>query len=346
MHVIDGPRARQNVKDNKYGQWNRGSDSQLRSHDPADASARIFDGVAKIRPRYSGQRLKRSDPVFAMGSCFARELESRLVDVGASVCSLDDSLERPEFTDASGRVRYGFLHRYTPAAMLQEFRAAFGEQPGWTDEALIVPARGAGLFRSKPQVYDLNYAFPPGLDYSIEAAGVRRRVAQALVRRAAEARIVILTMGLTESWVHRPTGLALNAMAPAALAAAPEDFELHVVDAAEVEACLEAIHALLRRVRGDEAFDLVVTVSPVPMQATFTAQDVVIANMESKSTLRAAAGAFARRRRNTHYFPSYEMAVYSDPALVWQPDRVHVTADLVKKIVGAFTRYYYEDGAF
>ena len=40
------------------------------------------------------------------------------------------------------------------------------------------------------------------------------------------------------------------------------------------------------------------------------------------------------------------MAVYSDPALVWQPDRVHVTADLVKKIVGAFTRYYYEDGAF
>jgi hypothetical protein len=345
MHVIDGSRARQNFRDNKYGQWNRGADSQVRSPSSGDASGRIFDGFAKVRPRYSGPRLRRTDPVFAMGSCFAREIESRLIDVGATVCSLDHSLDRAEFTDRSGRVRHGFLHRYTPASMLQEFRAAFGLLPEWSEDALIFPRR-RGLFGGGGAVFDLNYAFPPGLDYSLEAARTRRGIAHALVRNAATARLIILTLGLTESWLHRPSGLYVNAIAPAVLAAAPEAFELHIPTAAEVEACLEEIYAVLRRSQAGDGFDFVVTVSPVPMSATFTAQDVVVANMDSKSTLRAAAGAFAGRRKNTHYFPSYEMALYSDPALSWQPDRIHVRPDLVKKIVGAFTRSYYEDGAF
>ena len=67
MHVIDGPLARRNIVTNKYGSWNRGADSSMRSGHPADASSRIFDGLANVRPRYSGQKLKPTDPVFAMG---------------------------------------------------------------------------------------------------------------------------------------------------------------------------------------------------------------------------------------------------------------------------------------
>jgi hypothetical protein len=105
-------------------------------------------------------------------------------------------------------------------------------------------------------------------------------------------------------------------------------------------ACLEAIHDLLRRRHLDGRFQMVMTVSPAPLSATFTDQDIVVANAESKAVLRAAA-AFTAGREDVHYFPSYEMAAYSSPALAWRPDRVHVTGKLTRHIVKTFMRAYY-----
>jgi hypothetical protein len=42
-------------------------------------------------------------------------------------------------------------------------------------------------------------------------------------------------------------------------------------------------------------------------------------NMDSKSTLRAAAAHFSGGHADVHYFPSYEMVVYTDPSLPGGP---------------------------
>ena len=77
------------------------------------------------------------------------------------------------------------------------------------------------------------------------------------------------------------------------------------------------------------------TVSPVTLEATATDNDVVVANLESKSLLRAVAGQVSREFDNVHYFPSYELAMYYD---IFEEDGRHVTREAVARII-AWSRF-------
>ena len=332
---IPAAAALQNPKTNAHSTWNHGKSSAERSERLQDASNRIYDGFARVNADYHGPKLKRSSPVFAMGSCFAREIERTLVQRGCSVISIDERIDRPEFKDSKGETRTGFLHRFTPFAMLQEFQQALGELPGWSERTLILD--------NGSHVIDLNYWDVDGSDMSLEGTLTRRRLAAELVRRSIEADVIILTLGLVESWLHKPTGLHANKVPAQTLIRNRDDFELHIISHEETIACLEGIRSLLKRHR-TTPFQIVVTVSPVPLGKTFTSEDLIIANMTSKSTLRAAAADFCRRHPDTNYFPSYEMVTYSDPRLAWRPDRIHVEPMMVRHIVNTFTRAYYEEG--
>ena len=81
-----------------------------------------------------------------------------------------------------------------------------------------------------------------------------------------------------------------------------------------------------------------VTVSPVPLEATFTGQDVVLANTLSKAVLRATAGACTRPHENVHYFPSYDIVMNSDKAAAWRKDGRHVRRPFVRQIMELFVR--------
>lgn len=54
-------------------------------------------------------------------------------------------------------------------------------------------------------------------------------------------------------------------------------------------------------------FRVLLTVSPVPLTATYTEDHVLLATTYSKSVLRAVVGAFCDKNENIAYFPSYEM---------------------------------------
>ncbi len=323
-------------RQNEHAVWCRSPNSSTESSFPEDASNRIHKGYAAVQPIHTGEKLIAESKVYAMGSCFAREIEAHLVQRGGRIISVDDSIQRPEFRDESGRTRNGFFHRFTPLSMLQEFQAAFGELEGWQDDSLIYPRDGG--------VIDLNYTHIESADNSAAAVAVRRSIAQALVRRAAEADVVILTLGLIEAWVHKPTGFTANFVAPKLLVRNADEFEFRLVGFAETIACLEGIRALLGR-HNPKPVQLVVTVSPVPLSSTFTEKDIIVANGDSKSTLRAAAAEFSAQHDDVHYFPSYEMVINSAPQLAWRPDRLHVRQPMVKHVVDTFIRNYYEPGA-
>lgn len=334
--VIGAEEALGNSRTNGQGTWNRSKSSSERSENAEDASNRIFDGFAKLRAAYTGPKLDRGSRIFAMGSCFAREIERSLARAGGNVISVDRRIDRPEFFGRGGEARNGFFHRFTPFAMLQEFQQAFGEAPGWTEKTL--------LLENGDEVIDLNYWDVTDADASLEATLIRRRVAAELVREAASADLVILTLGFTESWFHKPSGFHANKVPGPVLVRRRGEFELRMISYAETLACLAEIRSLIQRHRSTP-FQMVVTVSPVPLSRTFTADDMIVANMNSKSTLRAAAGEFCRLSPDIHYFPSYEMATYSDPNLAWRPDRVHVQPQMVLHIVRTFTDTYYAAGA-
>jgi hypothetical protein len=52
---------------------------------------------------------------------------------------------------------------------------------------------------------------------------------------------------------------------------------------------------------------VILTVSPVPLTATNSGKHVLVATMQSKSTLRAIAGYVSDVRKFVDYFPSYEI---------------------------------------
>jgi hypothetical protein len=85
----------------------------------------------------------------------------------------------------------------------------------------------------------------------------------------------------------------------------------------------------------------VLSVSPVPLEATATDNDVVVANLESKSLLRAVAGPVSREFDNVHYFPSYEFAMYYD---IFEEDGRHVTREAVARIINVFFQSFGTDG--
>ncbi len=101
---------------------------------------------------------------------------------------------------------------------------------------------------------------------------------------------------------------------------------------------LERIRAVVRDTLGAT---LVVTTSPVPLHSTFTKLDVRIANMESKSRIRAAVSEFVERHPDVRYFHSYEMVMTAErQSDYFREDGRHVHRHAVKYIVSEFLRLF------
>ena len=81
---------------------------------------------------------------------------------------------------------------------------------------------------------------------------------------------------------------------------------------------------------------IVFTVSPIPLDRTFTSDDIMVANCISKSTLRAAVGEVTSISRNIHYFPSYEYAMSVGINFCEERDRRHPKKEHTDYIVNSF----------
>jgi len=160
--------------------------------------------------------------------------------------------------------------------------------------------------------------------------------------RAAEelfstADVVIVTLGLIEGWWDPKTGNHFRQIPhPVPHAAGVGEFRRLTV--AEIVEDLTKIRARLREHGGAE---LILTVSPVPLLATFTPSDVRVANTESKARLRAAVSEFIDAFSDVHYFHSYEIVETSERRSDFMlEDGRHVVPRAVDYIVEQFFRAF------
>src|SRR5205085_3309285 len=105
-------------------------------------------------------------------------------------------------------------------------------------------------------------------------------------------------LGLIETWRSPVTGNTFRQIPHPAIFPTLEP-AFHRLTVAEMLDDLERIRAVVHDHLGAE---LVVTTSPVPLHTTFTALDVRIANVESKSRIRAAVSEFVERHPDVRYF--------------------------------------------
>jgi hypothetical protein len=288
-----------------------------------------------IRPKFT---VGRDQAVFAVGSCFAREVEDALVDLGFEVPTHCDALfgQAPLLHDESlntGARPRAYLNRYNSMSMLDEFRHLLGAAPE-IEQGLLTYRLDRG------SAADLHYTQSlRQVDIETTLAR-RRRVREHLGPLLRRCKLLVLTLGMAECWFDEKAGRYLNnTPGPRVMAAFGGQLAVHLTRFEQHRAALESLHELLQEVHGGD-FRIVITVSPVPLERSFLSQDVVTTNSYSKSMLRAVAQEFAALHDNVDYFPSYELVSYADPRSAWAWDYRHVNAELVAHIMTLFRRHY------
>jgi hypothetical protein len=321
---IDGAVAWQNLLSAPSSRW---SDNRSPG-DPRTAHSRIAHGVLlpELRPKFT---LTRDDTFFCIGSCFARNIEEQLIYRRYMVLS-----RAVPFGEINGRPN-GVLNKFTPASILNELRWSLAGTP--FPERSLVEEDGAWR--------DLHLAARAGA-LPLDAARDRRAAVRRYFERVKEATVVIITLGLVETWYDAEENVMLNAAPSRAMTRRfPGRFRLVVTDYPAVMATLREIYGLVLA-HGAPGVRIVVSVSPVPMSETFTGCDVVTANAYSKSTLRAAAGDSTRDEPNVDYYPSYEAITVSKRALTYNAsDEAHVLDSAVALVTEHFLDGYGLDAA-
>ncbi|HVU22412.1 MAG TPA: GSCFA domain-containing protein [Rhizomicrobium sp.] len=320
LRTIDGIDAIANIRGNPYGEWP--------GREPADTNRIDPYCTPAFSPTFA---LEPGEKIFTIGSCFARNIERALDKRGFDVVAL--GIEWPDkFFDFHG---HSALNNYGVVSIENELRWA------------LDPARpfnaAQNILQLAPDKYlDPHLSVRPT---SLERMLAYRRAVTDVTQKVADCRVVIMTLGLSELWFDRLTGIYLNLAPPRRLVLQnPGRFEVHLLDFAETLAALENVIALLHaRCRSDQR--ILLTVSPVPMSATHSEGDVITVNSYSKSVLRAAAEHVARRHSHIDYFPSYESVVMSNRDRAWLDDQLHVRDVLIQLNVARMLDAYLPENA-
>jgi hypothetical protein len=329
-YVVTAAQAMENYQANEVRTWSKGS------ADPDDPTGKYaFQRLRhtlftpNIDPKF---KLRRDDKFYAIGSCFARGLENALAIHKITVESAAPEFAKlqPANKEVSG---LGFTNKYNTYSILNELRWALDPDAVFPQESIVQ--------LTKTTWYDphanptLNFA---GLEETLQ----RRALMQVVTQRIRNCRAVIVTLGLAEVWRDIQADVFVNRTPiPSLFKTQPDRYEFHLTSFAENWANLEAIHALLSQY-GHPEVHIVVTVSPVPLENTFSKMDIVVANTWAKSLLRTVAQEWAAAHANVDYFPSYEIVQSSDRATIWETDLRHVKGAGVRHIMELFLRNYIE----
>ena len=311
-----------NQRSNKYALWSP------RINNEYSAQSRLSNSEYFIPDLSPSFTINKEDRIFTMGSCFARNIEVLLEKFGYTVTSHDDIFEKYEPRDLNGhRPAYNFLNRFNSFAIMQDLTWALDPEEQFDDNSLVPFSNGT--FADPHSHFTLSFV---GKKETLE----RRKELNEVNRRISSSRIIILTLGLSEAWKDNLTNRYINYTPTKEMFEEnPERFSFHVTSYEENLASLEKIYSLLQGY-GHKDFQLVFTVSPVTLAGTFRSNDVIISNCYSKSVLRAAVEAIQLKHKNVHYFPSYEMVMYSDSQVAWRDDKRHPSGHIVRKITELF----------
>jgi hypothetical protein len=270
------------------------------------------------------------------GSCFAQHIARRLAASGHNYLVTEagedlDAAERGRRNFGVYSARYGNI--YTARQLRQLFERAQGtfspQETAWrrADGRFIDPLR--------PEIEPDGFASPEAV------AAAREQHFSAVRTLFRNVDVLVFTLGLTEAWQSIADGLVFP-LCPMVVSpeAPPEHYAPINFSHAEIVEDLTRFIALLREI--NPAVRVLLTVSPVPLIATFEDRHIMVSTSASKAILRSVADAACRADAGVSYFPSYEIvanpyfaASYFDPA-----DCRSVLPEGVDHVMRVFLKHY------
>ena len=286
----------------------------------AVAGAELLDPVTS-----TPFKIARSEKIATVGSCFAQHLSRSLVDRGYQylVTEPDPAAgAHPPFPARFGNV-------YTTRQLLQLFDRAYG----LFDPADQIWRRGSAFVDPfRPRVQDFHSA--------TELQEDRARHFSAVREMFETCDVFVFTLGLTEGWLSAVDGAAFP-LAPGVAGGEPgPQYVFHNLSVDEIVADLGAFLGKLTVV--NEGVKVVLTVSPVPLIATYVPRHVLVSNTYSKAVLRVAAEQICNRYPGVAYFPSYEIIVQER---YFEADQRSVVQEGVAHVMTVFAEHYLGEAA-
>ncbi len=286
--------------------------------------ARFSEAVFPIahRPKFS---LAPEQRFFCLGSCFARNLEEHLIFNGLNVLSRRICIPKTEWPARPN----GITNKFTTASIVNEI--------DW----LVHPARFGEDFFIPSSSGWIDLQLSPGARPVTLARAIERRcyLTEEYFARIRQADVIVITLGLDEVWLDQRSGLRLNAPPP--LKTVRQNPGQYVVEITNYEQNLDALESMHRTLGiFRPGLSYVITVSPMPMELSFSGLDPAVASTRAKSMLRTVAQHFADAHDDVDYFPSYEMVNFSPRSIAYAPDCRHVTDRAVSSVIGHFIESY------
>jgi hypothetical protein len=281
----------------------------------------IYDELplAKVR-----KIIRKDTAIASAGSCFAAEIAYKLQEEGYNYVITEPHIW-PETGLSQSSARWGIIFN------APSFRQLIEKSFGLRQLPRVLFSQG-GEYRDpfrEDVVFDSVEEYEE--DYERHTAAAR----EALLT----AKVFVMTLGMNEVWYLKTDG--------SVFARSPWRFSSALVEK-RVLTAEENVRELQRMLDVWRAFNpdlkIILSVSPVPLHATFRADDyhVIAANAHSKAILRVAAEQFASQNRDVYYFPSFETVTYCSPE-PWDLDQRHVSRMAVKKVMRLFSEMFVED---
>lgn len=239
--------------------------------------------------------------ISSAGSCFAQHIGRALRQNGYEYIDVEPAPDflRPESHHDFGYGIYSarFGNIYTSRQLLQLLKQSLG------------------LFDPRHAVWEKDGGYVDAFRPTIEPEPFKQ-VDEVLESRASHlaavkrmfrlSNVFIYTMGLTETWASHDDG-AVYPVAPGVSGGSfdPSRYVFKNLTYPEILADMEDFIELVRNL--NSTLKIVLTVSPVPLMATASSNNVVVASSYSKSVLRSVAGYLSDKYDFVDYFPSYEI---------------------------------------
>jgi hypothetical protein len=271
-----------------------------------------------------------------MGSCFAQHLAKHIQTSGLNYYVAETTPSGMDVQEAKSRnygvfsARYGNV--YTVRQATQLFDRAFGEFTPCDD---VWEKEGGYVDAFRPQIEPKVFA---------TVAEVRESTHEHLqhVRNVfTQCDWLVFTLGLTEGWRSKQDG-AIYPVAPGVSGGDfdPEKYEFVNFSAQETQADLEELVRKLQKV--NPKVQVLLTVSPVPLIATYEKRHVWVSTTYSKAALRVAADAVERQFGNVIYFPSFEIITSPTTSGRYYADDLRQVTELgVRHVMRLFSKHFF-----
>jgi hypothetical protein len=282
-------------------------------------------------PRF---QISADDKVATAGSCFAQHISRRISKIGfnyycpETVSGLD-AARMQEQSYGVFSARYGNI--YTVHQLNQLFDEAVN---GQVKHETSWEKNGAFFDPYRPSI------FPKGFETVKELADERAKHLAYVHDIFKNCDVFVFTLGLTEGWRSKVDG-SVFPLAPGVVAGSfdTSEHEFHNFNIDETRAELFAFLEKIRKINPDVR--VLLTVSPVPLIATYEDRHVLTSTTYSKSVLRVAAQEAYDTFPFVDYFPSYEIITGSPTGgLYYEDDMREVNSLGVSHAMRCFLNAY------